>query len=355
MAKKKKKNRQPAKKRDRGTKIELGLNMIKKNTLIEYKNKFLDGLNKEYEFEFKNFENKINNSYIEQIKKNNFNLYKINHRKKQITEIYTKLFMPSDTLKFLPDELYENEKIENLLLKINKFPYFKLETKDKLGNRDKIKAVYYDKYCFDKEKETVRKIDYYNRIKKSLFKTDELKLKINDKLIIGLGSPSIYETSITLHHIYGVPYILGSAIKGSFRNYIIETYFNKNEEKALKEKWFVDIFGNEEEQGKVIFFDAFSNDVEIEKDIMNNHYPNYYDGNEYPTDDQNPRPINFLGVRGTFKFIFGVKKDFEIKINKNRYSVLKFIKENLEKSLKEFGIGAKTAVGYGYFEEVKND
>ena len=246
-----------------------------------------------------------------------------------------KMYLPKDTASIIISEKY----FDNLNLYLNKLAVHNFETKNKFPK------IFSPKKDFN---------NYYNQIKKSLFKTDELKLKINDKLIIGLGYPSVYETSITLHHIYGVPYIPGSAIKGSFRSYIIETYFDKNEEKALKEKWFVNIFGNQEKQGKVIFFDAFSNDVEIQKDIMNSHYPDYYDGNEHPTDDQNPRPINFLAVTGTFKFMFGVKKDFKIEINKNRCPVLKFIKENLEKSLKEFGIGAKTAVGYGYFKKNLN-
>lgn len=46
----------------------------------------------------------------------------------------------------------------------------------------------------------------------------EFEAKLNDKLVIGLGGHSVYETDITLHHIYGVPYIPASAIKGSFRN-----------------------------------------------------------------------------------------------------------------------------------------
>lgn len=359
---KKKKNKQPAKKRDRGTKTELNfkrMDTTKENQ--ECENKFLYGMKKKDEFKFEDFENKVENNYLDEIKNNIFNLYKINYKKKKIEEIYTKLFMPSNTLKHLPDELCGDEKIENLALKINKFPYFQLENKDKTGNKDKIKSIYYNKYCFDKEKETVKKINYYNQIKKSIFKTDEFELKLNNKLIIGLGHPSVYETSITLHHIYGVPYIPGSAIKGSFRSYIIEKFFNKKltqynnydkfeQEVLFETPWFVEIFGNQEKQGKVIFFDAFSDDATIKKDIMNPHYPDYYDEKNYPTDDQNPRPINFLTVVGTFKFIFGIKKEIDITIDNNKQSILGFVKENLQKSLQEFGIGAKTSVGYGYFD-----
>ena len=78
---------------------------------------------------------------------------------------------------------------------------------------------------------------------------------------------------------------------------------------------------------------------------MNPHYPDYYDGKAYPTDTQNPRPINFLVCKGTFKFIFGIQKVFEVE-GKN---IKEWLEENFKKAVKEFGIGAKTAVGYGYF------
>jgi len=38
--------------------------------------------------------------------------------------------------------------------------------------------------------------------------------EVQGRLAINLGSESVLETSIALHHSYGVPYIPGSAIKG---------------------------------------------------------------------------------------------------------------------------------------------
>ena len=256
------------------------------------------------------------------------NMKKYNNNSKKSYD--KKLYLPKDTVGIIKNE----NRFDNLSLYLNKLTVHNFETKNKFPN------VFSPKKDFS---------NYYNYIKYINFKTEEFELQLNNKLIIGLGHPSVYETSITLHHIYGVPYIPGSAIKGSFRNYIIEEYFNKNEEKALKKGWFVEIFGSQEKQGKVIFFDAFSNDAKIKPDIMNPHYPDYYDDKKPPTDDQNPRPINFLTVKGSFKFIFGVKKEFDIKVNSQEFSILDFVKENLQISLQKFGIGAKTSVGYGYF------
>ena len=39
------------------------------------------------------------------------------------------------------------------------------------------------------------------------------------RLVVGLGSTNPRETSMTLSHMYGIPYIPGSALKGAFRHY----------------------------------------------------------------------------------------------------------------------------------------
>ena len=41
---------------------------------------------------------------------------------------------------------------------------------------------------------------------------------IDWRLIVGLGNESVYDTSMTLHHVYGIPYIPASAVKGVVRS-----------------------------------------------------------------------------------------------------------------------------------------
>ena len=78
---------------------------------------------------------------------------------------------------------------------------------------------------------------------------------------------------------------------------------------------------------------------------MNPHYPNYYSGSEPPTDSQNPVPINFLTVEKTsFRFVFLAKKQ----------GLLDKLKAQFEDVLEMKGIGAKTAVGYGYFRNFED-
>jgi len=87
---------------------------------------------------------------------------------------------------------------------------------------------------------------------------------------------------------------------------------------------------------------------------MNPHYAPYYagDGKVPPADYHYPIPIFFLTVdkRTTFQFILGSKypewKDWMIG-EKNKKNIIDWLKDALE----NHGIGAKTAIGYGYVEK----
>jgi CRISPR-associated protein Cmr6 len=108
----------------------------------------------------------------------------------------------------------------------------------------------------------------------------------------------------------------------------------------------IEIFGTQIQQGKVIFFDAYPvGEMKLKIDIMNPHYPKYYSEGHPPTDWQSPVPIEFLTVENT-KFAFylasKIKDDREKKL-------LDRARELLLEALKNYGIGAKTSLGYGHF------
>lgn len=124
-----------------------------------------------------------------------------------------------------------------------------------------------------------------------------------------------------------------------------------------------------EYQGCILFFDAYpveslldaSGKNKIKKDIMNPHYPDYYNDKAFekpPTDTQSPKPIVFLVVENLkFQFMVGLRKGYisrEIIIGneKKQYKgqILDVIYEILKEALTTHGIGAKTSVGYGYFK-----
>lgn len=254
------------------------------------------------------------------------------------------------------------------------------------------------------------------------FAKKPIERKVDWRLIVGLGNESVYETSMTLHHIYGFPYIPASAIKGVVRSWIITEIFGNCKSDSPEENYplinaehraylntaFCTIFGcpketkavefdeinkipkfkniennsykylhpeltalKEEHQGKVWFFDAYPTELPtIKADIMNPHYGKYYSdktGKTPPADHLSPVPIPFLTVESTsFQFIIGIKPIDNKTLDKisdlsafissangkltNTFTLLQVVQYWLEQTLINHGIGAKTAVGYGYMK-----
>lgn len=174
------------------------------------------------------------------------------------------------------------------------------------------------------------------------------EFEVENKMVIGLGDASVYETSITLHHIYGVPYIPGQAIKGKIRNFILQKDYEESEEKALQCEAFQELFGSgddKKQQGDIIFFDAYpKNNFEIEEDVITPHYGKYYnEKTELPTGDKDLNPINFLVVKDVvFEVVLAIKKDIKL------WSI-KDIQKKIIETFNFTGIGAKESSGYGYF------
>jgi len=248
-------------------------------------------------------------------------------------------FHPKDT-----QEIIIPDKIENFVLRYNLFlncdgkGRFKVNEQG-LGNNFTLSGVSRDSQKI-LESLTERQKAQINYLK-SVYKVREEKAAVDWRMIIGLGGGHVQETDMTLHHIYGIPYIPGSSIKGVIRHWVTQEYFQKDEKRAEQDPQFKKIFGTQENQGSVIFMDAYPiGDVHFAMDIMNVHYPDYYNGKAYPTDCQNPNPVNFLTIEKTeFIFIFLSKKE------ENLHKTLEWLKE----AFKYQGFGAKTAVGYGYF------
>jgi len=312
------------------------------------------------------------------------------------------------TAKDVKQILSSTYNIENFNLLLNKFAQFERD-KFFFYKTDKRTEIY-------KINADFTHIDFKRHSEDYKEKLEKLDLEINSctfqpdwRLIVGLGGESVYETSITLHHIYGFPYIPGQAVKGVVRSYFIKTEFEKigtdwsqinifekvlenldlekdkklnyedvekndqkikgfknkfsikgnnaseklymyffenfslkKDAKALIEK-FRAIFGTQSQQGEAIFFDAYpKTPPNIKIDVMNPHYADYYSGKTPPADYLNPVPIYFLTVEDTdFEFFIGCKKEI-------KHFYLTETEELLREALTKHGIGAKTAVGYGY-------
>ena len=172
------------------------------------------------------------------------------------------------------------------------------------------------------------------------------------RMAVGLGGETVLETDLTLHHLYGIPFIPGSALKGLTRAYVtgeIEGYKSKKIEDDNAD--IQRIFGTQKEAGSVIFFDAMpvNDKIKIDLDIMNAHYPKYYGEKQPPANDQDPNPVTFLTVANT-TFLFALAprrlpKETYPQDTKDTEDAMRW----LQGALRDYGVGGKTSAGYGYF------
>ncbi len=173
------------------------------------------------------------------------------------------------------------------------------------------------------------------------------------RIVVGLGGETVLETDLTLHHLYGIPYIPGSALKGLTRAYATSEAEEGHVSKKIEEddKTIQRIFGSQERAGSVIFFDAMpvNGYFAFDLDIMNAHYPDYYGQNKAPTNDQNPNPVTFLTVTDTV-FMFALAPV----VRKTKQDVDQ-AKKWLKKALAKYGVGGKTSAGYGYFTDIHDE
>lgn len=172
------------------------------------------------------------------------------------------------------------------------------------------------------------------------------------RMVVGLGGESVLETDLTLHHLYGIPYIPASALKGLTRGYVTGEVYPSSDIEHDNEI-FRRIFGSQKQAGTVIFFDAMpvGSKIDFVLDIMNSHYPHYYGEKKLPTNDQNPNPVTFLTVAGT-TFVFALAPR---RLNNEVDSKdVELAKGWLQVALEKYGIGGKTSAGYGFFRMVND-
>jgi CRISPR-associated protein Cmr6 len=183
------------------------------------------------------------------------------------------------------------------------------------------------------------------------YKSVTRTFQLVDRMVVGLGIPSSFENGLLLDWVHGVPYINGDAIKGAARSYASEP----NQE--IDSQQFTQIFGTQKEKtdqikaGKVIFFNAYpvSDSNLFDIDILTNHYPGYYTGQdiEPPGDWHSPNPVPFLAIRPEVSFEFTVMSEYE--------ELAIQAMDWLENALIKRGMGAKKRVGYGHFLGTDSD
>jgi CRISPR-associated protein Cmr6 len=143
------------------------------------------------------------------------------------------------------------------------------------------------------------------------------------------------------------------AVKGLLRAWV--EIWEENE-KRLK-NWF----GEQEQAGQLIFFDALPiKPVSLTADIMTPHAGDWYqeghkisdvkkEPEKLPADWHDSIPVSFLAVKPNTQFLFMISPRPKVE-----NAIISEAFESLENALNWQGAGAKTAAGYGHMKPNEN-
>lgn len=179
-------------------------------------------------------------------------------------------------------------------------------------------------------------------------------------LAVGHGVASVLETNLTLHPIYGVPYLPGTALKGLTAHYAQSILGGKYPALSRNESDYDVLFGTHQSAGFIQFHDALITPETVcdalMEDVLTPHHksynnplnskPNSKKEHPAPRDDDSPSPIPFLAARGAFRIFLVCEGDPD-----QASSWLELARTIFMKAIAEEGIGAKTNVGYGRLAE----
>ncbi len=171
-----------------------------------------------------------------------------------------------------------------------------------------------------------------------------IDLQTAGPFVTGLGRNHPVENGFLWHHTLGVPYLPGTSVKG------MVSAWAKQWEREQELVW-ESILGAQQQVGDTIFFDVLpTKPVQLVTDVMTPHYGEYYQNVKPPGDWIDPNPIPFLAVGSgaTFRFAVAPRRPSEID-----HSHCETACRWLIDALNWIGAGAKTAIGYGRFEETQ--
>lgn len=190
----------------------------------------------------------------------------------------------------------------------------------------------------------------YQRYKERLQDCVTQEVNVEGRLVIGLGSASVLETGLTLHHTYGIPYLPATALKGLASHYCDAVWGQEDDKFRRGGEYHTFLFGTTEDSGHILFHDAWvTPDTlghSLQLDIMTVHHAEYYKGSQAPTDFDNPTPIPFLSCKGKFYLALNCQGA----TLRKKWAELTL--ELLLQALSQWGIGGKTNIGYGRMETV---
>ena len=226
--------------------------------------------------------------------------------------------------------------------------FFPVETsRNQAGPVDKLNSLKslvgnFNIFCILNEIDRRREF-MLRKLESDCYRIVRLGARLAQNAVPGVGIESPYETGIRLHHIYGVPFIPSSSIKGSVSSYL-KLFLGKGDTDSDR----IRVLGSQEKKGSVLFFDAYptlpQNRTLLKLDVFTPHYQPYYAESDYPADRFSPIPIPFLTV--------GKGVEFWFHIAARDIGDLSIASDWLKGALQNVGVGAKTMTGFGHFRRM---
>lgn len=207
---------------------------------------------------------------------------------------------------------------------------------------------------------------------------NSILMKNESRFLCGVGYVNNVEWGLSFDWTTGIPYLPGSSFKGALLSYLefrrddpepVECW-NDNDFVEMEDgqqwdkKTILEVFGSQEtldrdnkcltkekKVGSVIFLDVYPQNFKgFEVDVITPHYTKYYENpQEYPPADiYNPVPTHFLTIKPGSKFLFM----FKFRNNGNQ-TLGEKIKSLIVETGENYGFGAKTSSGYGYFKRTQ--
>lgn len=183
----------------------------------------------------------------------------------------------------------------------------------------------------------------------------EFVMQTVSPLLVDYGGASVWESSLSVHRIYGVPIISGTSLKGVCA-YVCHTFLGEqNSRFSMDGDFYTALFGNQKQAGYIEFHDAWiipeSVSDALVQEIITPHHQAYNSQPPNhvklvaPRDDDDPVPHPFLAVVGQFRFLLSCSS-WQIAREQAR-QWLEIAEEIMVFALGEHGIGSKTNAGYG--------
>ncbi len=175
----------------------------------------------------------------------------------------------------------------------------------------------------------------------------------DSRFVTGLGLQHPTKNGFAWHPTLGVPYLPGSGVKGAVSAYAYEMMTDEEREQ-FKRKRGDDVFGCPDIVGQFVFTDLIPlAPVTLVVEVMTPHYSAYYQDGCTPGDWHSPVPIQFLSVEAGQTWMASILPQ-PARLHGKGETVQTAIEKMREQLLAAFsttGAGAKTEIGFGYFDE----